>query len=69
MNTACGHFDVENDALFSVYRSLLLVGRLDPRQTTPISVTSRCTTIADGDLGRYTCFYCSRQNSLEAFGP
>jgi len=25
--------------------------------------------LAGGDPGRYTCFYCSRQNGLEAFGP
>ena len=37
MHPACGHFDVENDALFGVDRSLLLVGRLDPRQTTAFS--------------------------------
>ena len=37
MNTARGHFDVEYEALFGVDRSLLLVGRLDPRQTAALS--------------------------------
>jgi hypothetical protein len=47
MNTPCGHFDVENDALFGVDRSLLIVGRLDPRQTTALSERGVRIRLAD----------------------
>jgi hypothetical protein len=47
MNTPCGHFDVENDALFGVDRSLLFVGRLDPRQTTALSERGVRIRLAD----------------------
>src|ERR1700693_863274 len=53
MNTACGHFDVENHALSGVDRRLLLVGRLDPRQTTPLS--QRGDRIAVDERNRRWC--------------
>jgi hypothetical protein len=52
MNAACGHPDVENDALLGVDRGLLLVGRLHPRQTTTLS--ERGIRICSADPRRLT---------------